>query len=107
MNYDNQYATGKDYEMYEKEFEGLSVRARNCFFLHGDGEYDEAEEVIEAINSGKLHPKSRERPRNYGWRVHIEVCQFFGLPDPVTADKCKRLKILEEEVRGLKRELAA
>ena len=95
------------YEKYKKSFNGLSCRAFNCFYLFGDSKYDEAEKVIEAINSGKLHPKSKGRPRNYGWRVHIEVCQFFGLPDPVTADKCKRLKILEEKVRRLKGELVA
>ena len=111
------------YERFRKEFEGLGCRAFNCFYLHrvlvGDfnfydysaneykesDEYDTAEKVKAAIISGKLHPKREPRPRNYGWVTHIEVCKFFGLPNPRKGQKAKRLKRLEEQVRKLKREM--
>ena len=113
----------KRYARFQKEFKGLSCRAFKCFYLHkelvGDfnfydcsaneykecDEYDTAEKVKAAIISGKLHPKSEPHPRNYGWVTHIEVCKFFGLPNPRKGQKAKRLKQLEEQVRKLKREI--
>tara|TARA_R110000824_G_scaffold48078_1_gene135982 strand:- start:14641 stop:15153 length:513 start_codon:yes stop_codon:yes gene_type:complete len=109
------------HDQYKKEFEGLSCHAFNCFYSHeemvGDynlyghneykdsDEYSTAEKVRAAIKSGKLHPQRKPRPRNYGWRTHVEVCQFLGLLNPAKEKKVKRLKQLEEEVRKLKREM--
>ena len=112
------------YGRYCKEFKGLSCRALNCFYLHRElvgnhynyldssaneyrdsDEYDTAEKVRAAIKSGKLHPKSKQRPSRYGWVTHIEVCKFLGLPHPRKGVKAKRLKKLEEQVRKLKQEM--
>ena len=109
------------YARFNKEFKGLSCRAFNCFYLHrevvgdysfyGDNEYkesdeyDTAEKVKAAIISGKLHPKRKPRPRNYGWRTHVEVCEHLGLMNPEKVKKAERLKQLEGELRELKREM--
>jgi hypothetical protein len=109
------------YARFKKEFKGLGCRAFNCFYLHrevvgdysfyGDNEYkecdeyDTAEKVKAAIISGKLHPKREPRPRNYGWRTHVEVCEYLGLMNPEKVKKAERLKQLEGELRELKREM--
>jgi hypothetical protein len=110
------------YARYKKEFKGLGCRAFNCFYLHREvvvgkcdkygynvykecDEYDTAEKVRAAIISGKLHPKRFPRPHNYGWRTHVEVCEYVGLMNPEKVKKAKRLKQLEGELRELKREM--
>lgn len=111
-------------QRFGREFSGLSWKHWKSFYnhredsdglgRHGSGDwsdltpsdrFDSVEKVRDAIADGRLHPHSKERPSGYGWVTHIEVCKFFGLPNPRKGQKAKRLKQLEEQVRKLKREI--
>lgn len=63
---------------------GLSVRAGtviNNLNLRNRGE------VLAAIKDGRLHPR---RTRHYGWKTHIEICRWLGLPVPLKRGQCPR-----------------
>lgn len=62
---------------------GLSARAANCLYNAG---LTNRELVLQAFNEGKLTPPNRIR--NYGRKVHQEVCAWLGLPDPYAHQPC-------------------
>lgn len=69
------------------EMYGLTTRANECLLRLG---IQTKQEAIEAIQSGKLHPKNRSM-YNYGWMSHKLVCKWIGLPEPEKITGKKRL----------------
>jgi hypothetical protein len=60
---------------------GLSVRAANC--LHNIGATNK-KKAMKAMIEGRLMPPRKGHggvPRNYGWKTHLEVREWLGLPE--------------------------
>jgi hypothetical protein len=57
---------------------GLSTRAAN---ICERGNLITRSQIFKAIDDGRLHPKSKFF-RNYGWKSHIEIHRWLGLPKP-------------------------
>jgi len=68
------------YEAGQKEdpYYMLSYRASN---ICKDAGLENRSQIEDAIKTGHLHPKSKFF-RNYGWKSHIEIHQWLGLPIP-------------------------
>jgi hypothetical protein len=56
---------------------GLSVRVANCLNWM---DVKSREEALQAFTSGRLKPG--KEPRNYGWKSHVELAKWLGLPEP-------------------------
>jgi hypothetical protein len=79
---------------------GLSTRTSNCL---SNLSLVSRDEIKRAIESGKLRPGSHKinddkhdqrrirngwlNARGYGWKSHVEVCQWLGLPAPEKSKK--------------------
>jgi len=79
------YNRAKDKVQYHEQgaaeywFYGLSARARRCLLNFG---LKSKEEVVEALNKGRLNPGPKERGSrlgNYGFKTHTEVCEWAGV----------------------------
>ncbi len=55
---------------------GLSVRAFNCC---NNANLLNRDQIAAAIKDGRLHPNNI---RNYGWKTHVEIHKWLGLPEP-------------------------
>jgi len=63
-----------NYELF-----GLSNRVRNICFKMG---LLEREQIAAAIKDGRLNPKTTNSMLLYGWKAHIELHKWLGLPRP-------------------------
>lgn len=60
--------------------DGLSNRACNCLERARVTSRDDAKE---ALSDGRLRPG--KRPQQYGWKTHVEIHEWLGLPAPSLA----------------------
>lgn len=60
-------------------YDGLSIRAANVLIYGGIGSKEQA---MTAFISKKIDP-DRSLPRNYGWKIHLEVARWLGLSRPI------------------------
>jgi hypothetical protein len=61
---------------------GLSVRAKNCCKNAG---LMNRSKIEAAIKDGRLHPMNKKGCQNYGWKSHVEIHKWLGLPEPQRA----------------------
>lgn len=61
---------------------GLSVRSANCC---NNANLMNRAQIEAAIKDGRLHPKNTVGCRNYGWKSHVEIHRWLGLPEPQRA----------------------
>jgi hypothetical protein len=70
----------EDYKAGEKENPYFMLSFRSANICENAGLKNRSQ-IEDAINTGHLHPKSKFF-RNYGWKSHIEIHQWLGLPIP-------------------------
>jgi len=66
-------------ERANNPYYGLSVRAANCV---NNANLMTRAQIAAAIKDGTLHPRNVHRCRNYGWKTHVEIHKWLGLPEP-------------------------
>lgn len=70
----------EDYKAGEKEDPYFMLSFRSANICKNAG-LENRSQIEDAIKTGHLHPKSKFF-RNYGWKSHIEINQWLGLPEP-------------------------
>lgn len=63
---------------------GLSTRAIN---ICRGANLLNREQILEAVKDGRLTTKGRPRYRNYGWKTHVEIHKWLGLPEPIKSHR--------------------
>jgi len=56
---------------------GLSTRTNVILCAMGVNSLREAKSRFKELN-----PFSKRKPRGYGWKTHVELARFLGLPEP-------------------------
>ena len=81
----------------------LGCRAYNA--LNRAGIATNKASVREAIEDGRLNPKSSKGPRNYGWKTHVQLCEYAGIENPNLQRKKMRIDTLRNEIRNIEKEI--
>ena len=61
--------------------------------------------VREAIEDGRLNPKPSKGPRYYGWKTHVQLCEYAGIENPNLQRKKMRIDTLRNEIRNIEKEI--
>lgn len=92
---------GKD----KKRIALLELGVRACNVLRNARIAADRASVREAIEDGRLNPKPDKGPRNYGWKTHVELCEYAGIENPNLHRKKTRLEMLRNEIRNIEKEI--
>ena len=60
--------------------------------------------VREAIEDGRLKPRPNGL-KNYGWKTHVQLCEYAGIENPNLQRKKMRIDTLRNEIRNIEKEI--
>ena len=92
---------GKD----KKRIAVLELGVRACNVLCNTRIAADRASVREAIEDGRLNPKPSKGPRNYGWKTHVQLCEYAGIENPNLQRKKMRIDTLRNEIRNIEKEI--
>ena len=83
----------------------MELGCRGCNVLNNAGIATNRASVREAIEDGRLNPKPSKGPRNYGWKTHVQLCEYAGIENPNLQRKKMRIDTLRNEIRNIEKEI--